>query len=393
MISAIHNMALQHLAALVMLLCAAAFAAGASAQTSPAIPPADEVPIAMLVDITSGQVLHARAPDRRFVPASVTKVMTMYHAFELIEEGTLDPAQVMIMRDDAWRAWHGEGSTMWINARDRVPVDDLLMGIANVSANDAAIMLAEGQAGSVAGWIAGMNLRAQALGMKDSHFGTPNGWPDEGRTFTTARDLVRLAEALVRRHPEKFARYIGRPGFRYNGIDQPNHDPLIGRTQGADGIKTGYTNEAGFGYLGTAQRGAQRLVLVVAGVDSNAARARAARDYMEWGFTSFERRRLFATRQSVGSARVQGGTLRNTDLLTDRPVYVNVPRGRAGDMQLRIEYDGPLRAPFAAGEAVATLVVEVPGMEPARTPLLAAEGSQAAGFFTRIFNGLAGWVT
>ncbi|MFU7528647.1 D-alanyl-D-alanine carboxypeptidase family protein [Qipengyuania sp. ASV99] len=386
-------MALQRLAAMVMLFCAAAFAAGASAQPAPAIPSADEVPIAMLVDITSGQVLHARAPDRRFVPASVTKVMTMYHAFELIEEGTLDPAQVMTMRDEAWRAWHGEGSTMWVNARDRVPVDDLLMGIANVSANDAAIMLAEGQAGSVAGWTAGMNLRARALGMTGSHFGTPNGWPDEGRTFTTARDLVRLAEALVRRHPEKFARYIGLPGFRYNNIEQPNHDPLIGRTIGADGIKTGYTNEAGFNYLGTAQRGGQRLVLVVAGVDSGSARARAARAYIEWGFSAFERRRLFAPGHVVGSARVQGGSLRNTDLQTDRAVYVNVPRGRSGEMHMRIEYDGPLRAPFAAGEAVATLVVEVPGMEPARTPLLAARGSQEAGFFTRIFNGLAGWVT
>lgn len=393
MISAIQPMALQRLASLVMLSCAATFAAGASAQTLPAIPSVDEVPIAMLVDISSGQVLHARAPDRRFVPASVTKVMTMYHAFELIEEGTLDPAQIMTMRDDAWRAWHGEGSTMWINARDRVPVDDLLMGIANISANDAAIMLAEGQAGSVAGWTAGMNLRARALGMADSHFGTPNGWPDEGRTFTTARDLVRLAEALVRRHPDKYARYIGLPGFRYNGIEQPNHDPLIGRTRGADGIKTGYTNEAGFNYLGTAQRGGQRLVLVVAGVDNGRTRARAARAYMEWGFSSFDRRQLFAKGQTVGKSRVQGGSVRNIDLQTDRSVYVNVPRGRAHDMQVRIEYDGPLRAPFAAGEVVATLVVEVPGMEPARTPLLAVEGSQEAGFFTRIFNGLAGWVT
>ncbi len=360
-------------------------------QSAPSVPSADEVPIAILVDVTSGQVLHSRNADRRFVPASITKVMTMFHAFELIEEGSLDPSQILTMRDETWQEWNGEGSTMWINAGDQVPVDDLLMGIANISANDGAIMLAQGQAGTTANWVGGMNLRARALGMTNSHFGTPNGWPDEGKTFTTANDLITLAEALIGRHPDKFRRYIGLPGFRYNGIEQTNHDPLIGRTRGADGIKTGYTNEAGFGYLGTAQRGGQRLVLVVAGVGRNALRARSARAYMEWGFDAFDRERLFASGQTVGSARVQGGNARNVALQTDRTVFVNVPSGRAADLRLSIMYDGPLRAPFAAGDRVATLVIEVPDMEPARVPLIAAEAVDEAGFFARIINGIAGW--
>ncbi len=391
MIADISNVCARRLLGAIALLSAGLIAHPLWAQSAASIPSEKDVPIAILVDITSGQVLHSRNPDRRFVPASITKVMTMFHAFELIEEGSLDPAQIMVMRDETWRVWSGEGSTMWIGAGDRVTVDNLLTGIANVSANDGAVMLAEGQAGTVVNWVGGMNLRARGLGMTNSHFGTPNGWPDEGKTFTTANDLVTLAEALIGRHPDKFARYIGLPGFRYNGIEQINHDPLIGRTRGADGIKTGYTNEAGFGYLGTAQRAGQRLVLVVAGVDRGSLRARAAREYIEWGFDAFDRERLFASGQTVGSARVQGGSLRSVALKTDRTVFVNVPKGRASEMRLSIAYDGPLRAPFAEGQQVATLVIEVPDMEPANVPLIAAESVGEASFFGRIINGIAGW--
>lgn len=366
-------------------------AATTQAQPTAAPPPEDEVPIALLVDLTSGQVLHQRNADRRFVPASITKVMTLFRAFELIAAGKLVPAQTFTMRDETWREWSGKGSTMWIGAGEPVSVHDMLTGIANVSANDAAAALAEGQAGSVDAWVAAMNEEARRLGMTQSHFGTPNGWPDEGRTFTTAHDLVKLARAMITRHPELYARYIGKRGFRYNGIEQSNHDPLIGRTRGADGIKTGYTNEAGFGYLGSVERDGQRLVLVVAGVDRSDTRARAARNYIEWGFSAFERRRLFGEQQVVGEARVQGGGARRVGLRTDRTVYVNVPRGASGELSMSISYDGPLRAPFSAGDRVATLVVEVPGMEPARLPLLATDDVEQAGVFARMLNGIAGW--
>lgn len=366
-------------------------AGAAQAQSAAGPPPEDEVPIALLVDLTSGQVLHQRNADRRFVPASITKVMTLFRAFELIAAGKLVPAQTFTMRDETWREWNGEGSTMWIGAGEPVSVHDMLTGIANVSANDAAAALAEGQAGSVDAWVAAMNDEARKLGMTQSHFGTPNGWPDEGRTFTTAHDLVKLARAMITRHPELYARYIGKRGFRYNGIEQSNHDPLIGRTRGADGIKTGYTNEAGFGYLGSVERDGQRLVLVVAGVDRSGTRARAARNYIEWGFSAFERRRLFGEQQVIGEARVQGGGARRVGLRTDRTVYVNVPRGASGELSMSISYDGPLRAPFSAGDRVATLVIEIPGMEPARLPLLATDDVEQAGVFARMLNGIAGW--
>lgn len=377
-------------------LLAGALALPATAQRAdrppvPAIPTLTEAPVALLVDVTNGQVLHARNPDRRFAPASVTKVMTLYLAFELMEQGRLDPAQVFVMTPGVARDWKRKGSTMFLDTGDRVRVDDLLLGIANVSANDGAAVLAEGQAGSVAAWTAAMNRTAHALGMANSYFSTPNGWPDEGGTFTTANDLVRLARALITRHPDKFGYYIGRSGFTYKGIAQVNHDPLIGRIPGADGIKTGFTNEAGFSYLGTAQRNGQRLVLVLAGIENGRLRASLARGYMEWGFSAFDRRHLFEAGAVIGQARVQNGASRRVPLVSDGPVHVNRPRGSTGPLTATIRYDGPLRAPLAKGERVAMLEVTAPGMAPARIPLLAGENVEKAGLIARILNGIAGW--
>ncbi|MDJ0643045.1 MAG: D-alanyl-D-alanine carboxypeptidase family protein [Erythrobacter sp.] len=359
--------------------------------TYPSAPEEVVAPIVLLVDISSGQVLYSRNADRRFIPASITKAMTTFAAFELMEAGTLRPGQTMTISDDTWREWNGKGSTMWLSADRPVRVEDLLTGIANVSANDASIVLAEGAMGSVDNWTALMNEKASELGMSQSHFATPNGWPDDGRTFTTAHDLVVLAKALIGRHPKKFAHYLGKREFSWNGVAQTNYDPLLGRVDGADGIKTGYTNESGFGFLGTARRGSQRLVMVIAGADRLGVRARASRALMEWGFDAFDRKRLFEKGATVGRARVQAGNARGVDLTTDRQISVNVPKGKAGGMTMAIRYSGPVRAPIAAGQKIATLEVRVPDMAPARIPLVAASNIEPAGFFSRIFNGIAGW--
>lgn len=364
---------------------------GALAQSSPPLPSETEVPIAMLVDVSNDQVLFARDANRRFVPASITKVMTLFHAFELIEEGSLDPSQQIQMNPETWEEWYRKGSTMFIEAEDQVLVDDLLMGIANVSANDGSIALAEGQAGSLIAWLDGMNSRGRSLGMTNSHFGTPNGWPDEGRTFTNAKDLVTLAKALSSKHPEKYARYVGQPGFRFNNIAQSNRDPMIGQVEGADGIKTGYTNEAGLGYLGSAKRGARRLVVVVAGANREVTRAEAASGLIEWGFSAFERVEVANGGQTMGYARVQNGDARKVSLRTSSAAFINVPVDHNGSVNMSIAYDGPLHAPITAGTEVATLLIQIPGGEPARIPLLAGEDIGKAGFFARIWNGLAGW--
>lgn len=356
---------------------------------TPAVPTATEAPVALLVDLGSGQVLHARNPDARFMPASVTKVMTLYLAFELIEAGRLDPSQVFMMSPVVASEWRRKGSTMFLDRGERVRVDDLLLGIANVSANDGAAVLAEGQAGSVAAWTTQMNQTALGLGMTGSYFASPNGWPDEGRTFTTANDLARLARALITRHPDKFGYYIGRAGFDYNGIAQVNHDPMIGRVPGADGIKTGFTNEAGFSYLGTARRDGQRLVLVLAGVENGRLRAKLARSYIEWGFSAFERRQLFAPGVVVGTARVQDGNARGVGLKAAGPVAINLPRGSSGKLTATIRYEGPLRAPIAADQEVAVMDISAPGVAPARIPLYAAEAVGTAGPIDRVINAIA----
>lgn len=355
-----------------------------------AVPSAAEAPVALLIDLGSGQVLHARNPDRRFMPASVTKVMTLYLAFELIEAGRLDPAQVFTMSPLIAREWRRKGSTMFLDRGEQVRVDDLLLGIANVSANDGAAVLAEGQAGSVAAWTQAMNRTALGLGMRGSHFASPNGWPDEGRTFTTANDLVALARAMITRHPDKFGYYIGRAGLDYKGIAQVNHDPMIGRVPGADGIKTGFTNESGFSYLGTARRDGQRLVLVLAGVENGRLRARVAKSYVEWGFSAFDRQQLFAPRAVVGMARVQGGNARKVALKAAGPVAINLPRGSTAQLTASIRYEGPLRAPISSGQEVAMLEITAPGVAPARIPLYTAEAVETAGPLDRIVNAVAG---
>jgi D-alanyl-D-alanine carboxypeptidase (penicillin-binding protein 5/6) len=379
---------------LALLALAAALPARAlvpdTAPAIPAVPTADEAPVALLVDLTSGQVLHARNPDRRFMPASVTKVMTLYLAFELIVAKRLDPRQVFMMSPTIASEWRRKGSTMFLDAGERVQVEDLLLGIANVSANDGAAVLAEGQAGSVAAWTAAMNQTALGLGMTGSHFASPNGWPDEGRTFTTASDLVKLARALIARHPDKFGYYIGRAGYDYKGLAQVNHDPMIGRVPGADGIKTGFTNESGFSYLGTVRRGGQRLVLVLAGVENGRLRARVARAYAEWGFAAFDRRELFAAGSVIGTARVQDGDARAVTLKAAGPVAINLRKGTAAPLTATIRYEGPLRAPIAAGQEVAVLEVTSPGVAPALIPLYAAEAVGTAGPLDRIINAIAG---
>jgi D-alanyl-D-alanine carboxypeptidase (penicillin-binding protein 5/6) len=356
----------------------------------PPVPTSAEAPVALLVDLGSGQVLHARRPDARFMPASVTKVMTLYLAFELMAQRKLDPAQVFVMSPAMARDWRKVGSTMFLEAGERVAVDDLLLGIANVSANDGAVVLAEGQAGSVAAWTALMNQTALGLGMTGSHFASPNGWPDEGRTFTTASDLVALARAMITRHPDKYGYYIGRTGFDYKGIAQINHDPMIGQVPGADGIKTGFTNEAGFSYLGSARRNGQRLVLVLAGVPNGRLRARIARAYAEWGFSAFERRLLLPPGAVVGEARVQGGDARALPLKAAGPVAINLPKGSSGALSATIRYEGPLKAPIAAGQEVAVLEVTAAGVAPARIPLYAANNVGSAGPLDRIVNAALG---
>lgn len=365
---------------------------GAQSAPSARIPPAENAPIAYLLDASSGQILYARDIDRRFMPASITKVMTTFLAFEWMEEGRLFPQQVYGVRPDTFRKWHRKGSTMFLPADARVTVDDLLHGVTTVSANDGAVVLAEGAAGSVEDWVAAMNAKARDIGMADSHFGNPNGWMDDGKTFVTARDLGTLAQAMVTRHPTKYRHFVGAKGLKYNGIEQRNHDPIIGVVPGADGIKTGYTNQAGFGFLGSAQRDGRRLVMVVAGSPVGRERNAASRQFIEWGFQHFDSRVLFTNGARIASARVQQGGAGEVGLTAAGPVRISVPKGTEPEVSLALRYEGPLQAPIAKGEEVAELVVSIEGMPDHRVPLVASEEVLEATLLQRVFNAMRSWV-
>lgn len=277
---------------------------------------------------------------------------------------------------------------------ETVTVDMLLRGLVTVSANDAAVALAEGHAGSLAAWCALMNAEARRLGMSDSHFATPHGWPDEGRTYVSARDLVRLGEALVYRHPELYRRYFGKKTIDWPRASGGNHDPVTGVVAGADGIKTGHTREAGYNFLGSAERNGQRLMVVVAGGRSIADRAGASRALLEWGFAAWTRQPLFAAGAQVAQARVQNGDRRQVALVA--PYSLHAVRPSAAPPvrpRLRLLYSGPLVAPVMKGQRVAELEIAVDGQPASRVPLYAGESVGLAGPFDRLVNGLAGLVT
>ena len=350
-------------------------------------------PIAYLIDLGSGRVLFEREPRRRFLPASLTKIMTAYVAFELMQAGRLQPNQRFAMSDGAFKQWHRVGSTMFLGRGQVVSVDELLMGIMTVSANDGCIVLAEGASGSVGAFVTLMNAEAKRLGMSDSHFGSPNGWPDQGATYTSARDLAILTRAMLTRHPAYYRHYVGHSGMTFNGISQNNHVPLFGRVVGADGVKTGFTNEAGYGLVGSAVRNGRRLVMVVGGYDLAWQRARESRALLEWGFSAWETQPLFAAGAKVGEAKVQGGAARQLPLIAPLGYSVTYPVGGSPPpVKLTLRYEGPLRAPLAKGAEVATLRVSTPGEPPRDLPLLAGSSTGVAGPLERLRNGLFGLV-
>lgn len=366
--------------------------ASAAAPIVPAIPSEDDAPIALLIDVSSGQTLYAREADRRFMPASLTKVMTTFLAFERIDEGKLFPQQVTAMRPETFGEWGSVGSTMYLAANRPVTIEELLHGVTTVSANDGSVVLAEAALGSVPAWTAAMNRTAQALGMHDSHFGTANGWMDEGRTFTTARDLATLASAMITRHPELYRHYVGQRALSYNGISQRNHDPISGVIPGADGIKTGFTNQAGYGFLGSAQRGGRRLVMVVAASPTGRQRNAGAKAFIEWGFQSFDSRILFPAGAELARARVQNGGLRRVAAIAPRPIRLAVPKGQTPQLALKVRYEGPLQAPIEKGEVIAQLAIFLDGEQVSTLPLVAERSVASATQLQRMFNGIAAWM-
>jgi len=351
-------------------------------------------PVAYMVDLSSNAVLYSKDPDHRMPPASTAKMMTVYVVFDMLKKGQLKADQQFTMSPDTWKKWHSQGSTMFLKADESVSVDNLLKGIVTLSGNDACVVMAEGISGTEQAFTDRMNEAAKKLGLNNSHFGTSNGWPDNGVTYVTARDLAKLAEATIRDFPDLYKRYYALPSFTWgtqmNGsaIDQANRDPLLGVVAGADGLKTGHTDEAGYSFVGSANQNGRRLIMVAAGFTSSNQRKDESIKFMNWGFRAWQSHPIVAKGKQIATAEVQLGSSSSVGLVAADNLAMTVPSGTAPNTNAKVVYDGPLKAPIKAGDHVADLIVTSPGMPDQRFPLVADKDVGQAGFFGRAWTGL-----
>jgi len=369
------------------------------ASAAPAAAPPFDTPAktAFLIDLSSGAVLYAKNPDMRMPPASMAKMMTTNVAFSLIKSGDLKLDKMCTVRPETWQKWHGPqaGSTMFLSVNEQVSVENLLHGIITLSGNDASVVLAECIAGTEEAFTNLMNDQARKLGLTNSHFGTANGWPDEGRTYVTARDLASLARAEIEHYPDLYKKFYGQTSFTWGktlgsgqDITQANRNPILGKVPGADGLKTGHTDEAGYGFTGSAVQNGRRLIEVLAGLDSWNARVQESTRLIQWGFNAWQAKPLFKAGQKVGSAQVQLGSETEVPLVAPRDLAVTIPAGMAaGATKMTIRYQGPITAPIKKGQEVAQLVVSTADTPPQVVPLVAGEDVGRAGFFGRIWLG------
>jgi D-alanyl-D-alanine carboxypeptidase (penicillin-binding protein 5/6) len=380
------------------LMLAAALATVTAAPAAAAAPPFDTpARIAYMIDLSSGAVLFQRNANESMPPASMAKMMTVHVAFDLIKRGELSPDKMCTVRPETWQQWHGPaaGSTMFLSPGEQVSVRNLLHGIVTLSGNDATVVLSECISGTEAAFVALLNRQAQQMGLSGSHWGNPIGWPDNGVTHTTARDLAMLAAATIRDYPRLYHEYYALESFTWGRtmgggqpITQENRNPLLGRVPGADGLKTGHTEEAGYGFTGSAQQNGRRLVMVLAGLDSFNQRISESVRFMQWGFNAWQSRPLLRQGQHIGTARVQLGSDDEVGLVAPRAIAVTYPAGLGQNLQARIVYNGPVRAPIAQGQHIADLVVTTADMPAQTMPLVAERAVDEAGFFGRIWAGL-----
>jgi serine-type D-Ala-D-Ala carboxypeptidase (penicillin-binding protein 5/6) len=375
---------------------AATVLATAAAATAPQF----ETPAkyAYLIDLSSGAVLYNKNADVRMPPASMAKMMTTEVAFELIDKKQLPLNKMCTVRPETWQKWHGPeaGSTMFLSANEQVSVENLLHGIVTLSGNDASVVLAECIAGTEQAFTDQMNALAKKIGLTNSHFGTANGWPDNGVTYVTARDLATLARSEIENHYALYKKFYSQPSFTWGktlgsnqDITQQNRNPILGHVPGADGLKTGHTDEAGYGFTGSAEQNGRRMIEVVAGLPSWNARVQESTRLIQWGFGAWQAKPLFRAGAKVGTAKVQLGSSSEVPLVAPRNLAVTVPAGlSSGATSMKIRYQGPVTAPIAKGQQVAELVITTGDTPPQVVPLVAGEEVGRAGFFGRIWLGL-----
>ncbi len=350
----------------------------------------------LLFDVTADQVLAERNADQAVDPASLTKLMTAWLVFDALKAKKLSLTQTLPVSVRAWNERKLGGSLMFIDTTMTPTVDELLRGMIIVSGNDAAITLAEGVGGSVETFVGMMNRQAQAWGLKNTQFKNPTGMSEAGHQ-ASARDLGVIAARIVRDFPEQYATYYAQRNYTYNKIKQDNRNMLLGRDPAVDGMKTGYTEAAGYCLVASAQRdlpnGKRRLVSVVLGTASREARAAESQKLLNWGYTAWDAVRLFEAGTPAATVPVWKGTAPSAKLGAAAALYVAVPRGEGDKLKTVVQRTDPLVAPLAQGQRVGTLEVSTAGgAKIASVPLVVQEAVPQAGILGRAWDAMRLWI-
>ncbi len=334
---------------------------------------------AIIVDFETGATLLDKGADQRMPPASMSKIMTAYLVYEALKEGHLSLEDYLPVSEKAWRT---QGSKMFVPYPGRVKVEDLVRGMIIQSGNDACIVLAEGLAGSEQAFVDRMNDKAKELGLKNSHFANVDGLPDPNE-YVTARDLALLARRLVVDFPEYY-HYDSEKEFTYNGIRQGNRNPLLYKDLGADGMKTGHTDEAGYSLTASAIRDGRRIIMVLGGLPTGKARQQESERLLEWAFREFNDFRLLKAGDVVDQAEVWLGSEAKVPVTVQKDVVVTLPRAARRSMKATVHYDSAIKAPIAKGQTVGKLTITADGIDPVEMPLVATQSVAKLGPIERI---------
>ncbi|MBX9846729.1 MAG: D-alanyl-D-alanine carboxypeptidase [Xanthobacteraceae bacterium] len=371
-----------------MMLAAAGLGAALCAPSS-AAPPHTAAPHAILVEAETGSVLFEKGADALVAPASLAKLMTLDVVFEQLELGNIKLTDAFVISENAWRKGGAvsSGSTMYAAIHSRVKVEDLLKGVIIQSANDGCIALAEGIAGNEASFVRMMNDRARELGLTKSNFTNVDGLPDP-KMRVTAREMAMIARHIVNTYPEYY-KWFGEREFTWNKIRQQNRNPLLGTVEGADGMKTGFTNEAGYNLVGSATRNGLRLVVVVTGLKNAKDRADEAKKLLDYGFREFDARILFAENQILAEAKVYGGAQGKVPVTARNQIKLMVPRNVSERISAKMVYVGPVRAPVREGQPIGHLQVSRGDTKVLEVPLQATESVEVGSVSQRAFDAAA----
>jgi serine-type D-Ala-D-Ala carboxypeptidase (penicillin-binding protein 5/6) len=350
-------------------------------------PPAPSVAASSyyMIDFNSGRVLAEKDADKRLAPASLTKIMTVYVAFRELKAGHLTLTEKATISQNAWKT---EGSKMFVEVNKQVSIEDLLQGVIIQSGNDASVAIAEHIAGSESTFATMMNEQATRLGMTNSHFENSMGLPSPNH-YTTARDLAILAQALIKEFPEYY-RWDSQKEFTYNNIKQTNRNLLLWRDASVDGIKTGYTAEAGYCMVASAKREDMRLISVVMGTASTNARAVESESLLNYGFRFFETHRLYEANTILGEARVRKGEKSKLSVGISEDLYITAPRKHFSELKAETQINKAIIAPINKGDNVGSLLVTLAGDIILNAPLTAMESIPEGGLFRRLYDAIIG---